>query len=286
MKKIAIWANCSKPGAPQVLRRAVDKAAALGLRTYTWGDTACTERATSRLGSKRGLAAIDALMVIGGDGTMLRAVRELGGRDTPVIGVNIGGLGFLTSVAEADLDRALECLAADRFTVSRRAMLDCALTRGRKQLGRSRALNDIVVNSGASARISTLKVSVDGDEVTSLMADGLIVATPTGSTGHSLAAGGPILSPSSPTFVLSSICAHSLGVRPLVIPDTSVVTVEVARCSDTMLLTADGQPGQPLAAGDRIEARKSAQGATFIHLPGFSYFAVLRQKLHWRGSSV
>jgi len=143
-------------------------------------------------------------MTLGGDGTMLRAVRELDGRDTPIIGVKIGGLGFLTTISEDDVERALRCLARDDFTTSMRAMLDCRVEQRGKKVASYRALNDVVVSSGPSFRVVTLDVSIDGDNVTSYVCDGLIVSTPTGSTGHSLSAGGPILTPETPAFVIRS----------------------------------------------------------------------------------
>ncbi len=217
---------------------------------------------------------------------MLNAIRLLQGRDIPVLGVNLGSLGFLTSVAQQDLGRALNSLARDRFTTSRRTLADCVIRRAAKIVGRYRALNDIVIERGASSRIITLNLQVDGADVSSYMADGLIVSTPTGSTGHSLSAGGPILYPASRSFVISPICPHTLSVRPLVIPDDRRIAITAAQSAGNLQLTVDGQIGEPLRVGDRIEVRRSPHSIRFIHLPDYSYFAVLRQKLHWRGSAL
>lgn len=229
---------------------------------------------------------MDILLVLGGDGTMLRAIRLLQGRDIPVLGVNLGSLGFLTSVAQKDMDYALTCLAKKRFTTSRRTMVDCRIRRSQKIISRHRALNDIVIDRGASSRIITLNLHVDDEDVSSYMADGLIISTPTGSTGHSLSAGGPILHPASRTFVINLICPHTLSTRPLVIPDGKRITVGIVKSAGDLVLSVDGQISEPLQPGDRIEVRRSARQIRFIHLPHHSYFAVLRQKLHWRGSTL
>jgi len=228
---------------------------------------------------------VDAIMAVGGDGTMLRVVRALEGRDVPVIGLNIGALGFLTSVAEKDLDRAFECLRDDKYEVSLRAIVECELFRGGARLAAYRGLNEVVVSS-VSSRIVDLELEIDGAHVTSYACDDLIIATPTGSTGHSLSAGGPILSPETGALLISLICPHTLSSRPLVIPDSSTIRVTVVEAGEKVLLSVDGQVGQPMEAGDRVVVRRSGQGVRFLHLPGHSFFAVLRQKLHWSGSSV
>lgn len=227
----------------------------------------------------------DIVMVLGGDGSMLRVVRELEGRDIPVIGVNLGALGFMTSVTENDLERALECLVAGNFSTSHRVMLDCSVMRnGEVVVGSYRALNDVVVTSGG--RVGTFRMSVDGQEVGDFVCDGLIVSTPTGSTGHSLSAGGPVLMPTSPAVVVSLICPHTLSTRPLVLPNDSKVEIKVVERVAGGKLSVDGQVGQSLEIGDLVQVTRSRNGVRFIHLPGYNYFAVLRQKLHWRGSNV
>jgi NAD+ kinase len=229
---------------------------------------------------------LDALIALGGDGTMLRAVRELDGRDKPVIGVNIGGLGFLTSVAEEDLERGLECLAADNYEVSVRAIMEAAVVRDGTDVSRYRALNDVVISRGPSSRVVTLDVSVNGETVTSYVCDGLIVSTPTGSTGHSLSAGGPIVAPETCALVISLICPHTLSSRPVVVPDGDEICVTPTKSDRELLLSVDGQVGESLAQGDMVTMKRSENNVRFIHLPGYSYFAVLQQKLHWSGSNV
>lgn len=285
MKTLGVIANCNKEHVPAALKQIARKAAELGLRLVSAGDTArhipdCRTVPATRLADK-----VEAVLALGGDGTMLRVARELAGRDKPMIGIKLGGLGFLTSIAEDAIDKALECLSAGKYRIGTRSVLECTASRGKKRLTGDRALNDIVI-SVKSSRVATLALSVDGDEVTSYVSDGLIVSTPTGSTGHSLSAGGPIISPDSRVFVINLICPHTLSTRPLVVPDKSEIAVEVVKCTDKMLLSVDGQIGYHLVQGDSLKIRRSPKSVKFIYLPGYSYFGVLRQKLGWRGSNI
>jgi len=286
MKTLGIFANCTKEHAPKVLLRIAEKARARGLTLYADPETGKLLPGVKALPPADLVDAVEAVMALGGDGTMLRAVRQLDGRDKPVIGVNIGGLGFLTSVAEQDLDRAMECLANDTLEYRTHAIAECRVERAGHGVAQYRALNDVVITRGASPRVITLDVSVNNDPVTSYLCDGLIVSTPAGSTGHSLSSGGPILAPGTDAFVISLICPHTLSSRPLVVPDRSEIAVVVADCQGQQTLSVDGQVGQSLSYGDCVKVRRSDRGVRFIHLPGYSYYAVLRQKLHWSGSNV
>lgn len=285
MKALGVITNIHKSHAQTVLKRLSVKAAALGLRLLP-------DEASARL---MGLAqatppdelfeTASVVMVLGGDGTMLRAVREMKGRDTPVVGVNLGGLGFLTSVTEGDLERALDCLVAKDYTTSERVIVDCAAHRRGESLGVYRALNDVVLKS-ARSRVATFRMKVDGQEVGDFVCDGLILSTPTGSTGYSLSAGGPVLLPTSEALVVSLICPHTLSTRPLVLPNDARVEVMVIEGSAGTELSVDGQVGRPLEIGDAVTVHRSETRVRFVHLPGYNYFSVLRQKLHWRGSNV
>jgi NAD+ kinase len=284
MKRLGVIANLGKPEAPAALKRLAKKAAKLGLELLSDEATAkflghCKVVARAEIVGKP-----DAIIAMGGDGTMLRAVRELDGRDKPLIGVNLGSLGFMTSVAEEDIERALESLVAGKYLESIRAMAECVVDRNGKEVGRYRALNDVVVTSGKSVRILSLEMSIDNQHVTSYACDGLIVSTPTGSTGHSMSAGGPIVQPDTQAFVISLICPHSLSSRPLVVPDKSEISVRIEESEGDILLSIDGQEGYSLSQGDCVKVKRSSKSVRFIHLTGYSYFAVLRQKLHWRGS--
>jgi NAD+ kinase len=285
MKKIGIHANRAKPRAEVVLERLGQHAAAIGMSVYCPSDIAQQVPGATAMEREAMLDEVDVLMALGGDGSMLKAVRSLNGRVLPVIGVNLGSLGFLTSVAEEDLERAMDCLAGDDFTTSRRAMLDCCLLHAGGETVSGQCLNDVVLQS-ASSRVITLAVTVSDEEVTSYICDGLVIATTTGSTGHSLSAGGPIMHPATEAFIVSLLCPHTLSSRPLVVSDQSHIEVCVAEVAGNARLTLDGQIEHNVVVDDRIQVKLSDREATFIHLPDYSYFRVLRQKLGWRGSSV
>ncbi|MEI8122404.1 MAG: NAD(+)/NADH kinase [bacterium] len=284
MKMLGVIANCAKERASAAVSRLRVKADALGLRLLTDSNTATLMNMTSTWSPREVVQQADTVMVLGGDGSLLRVVRELDGRDVPVIGVNLGSLGFMTSVTENDLERALDCLVRNDFTTSLRSMLDCSVVRQGRDVGSFRALNDVVIVCGA--RVGTLRLSVEGQEVGDCVCDGLIVSTPTGSTGHSLSAGGPVLMPTSPAMVVTLICPHTLSIRPLVLSSHSTVEVSVVERAVGSNLSVDGQVGQSLEIGDRVRILQSHASVRLIHLPGYDYFAVLRQKLHWRGSNV
>jgi len=285
MKTIGIFANCQKPSAPKVLRKVTVLAKQHGLKLAVCDETARLTPEAKSFTPADFIDNIDILMAFGGDGTMLNAVRLLNGRDIPVLGVNLGSLGFLTSVSQEEVERAFAHIAHGQFSVSRRSLAECSVKRSLQEICRYRALNDIAIDRGASLRVVTLNMAIEGEEVSSFVCDGLIVSTPTGSTGHSLSTGGPILHPESAVFVITPICPHTLSTRPLVIPDNKLITVEVARNAGDLILSVDGQIGEPLKTADRIEIRRSAAHVRFIHLPDYSYFSVLRHKLHWRGST-
>lgn len=285
MKTLGVIANCAKERAPMVLARLRKKAESLGLALLPDTATAGLMGLNSEATPYDVAQQADVVMVLGGDGSMLRVVRELDGRDIPVIGVNLGALGFMTSVTENDLERALDCLVQKNYTTSLRVMMDCSVLRDEVAVvGAYQALNDSVIFCGA--RVGTLRMLVNGQEVGDFVCDGLIVSTPTGSTGHSLSAGGPVLMPTSPAVVVCLICPHTLSTRPLVLPNESVIEVQVVDRVVGGRLSVDGQIGQSLEIGDKVRITRSRNGVRFIHLPGYNYFSVLRQKLHWRGSNV
>lgn len=286
MKTIGVLANCRKPHAADVLKRLAGKAKELELDLVACEDTAGLLPGAERVDAAALPDNIDVLVALGGDGTMLRAVRMLAGRDRPVLGVNLGSLGFLTSVTEDELERAIEVLKDGRFSTSSRSIAACSLRRDEREIGRYRALNDVVIAWGASSRVNTLEVALDGEPVAGYTCDGLIISTPTGSTGHAMAAGGPILHPESPSFVITPICPHTLSNRPLVVSDGSSICVRVLKAMKRLILSVDGQEEHEMGQGDAISVQRDEHGVRFIHLPGYSYFSVLRQKLLWRGSTV
>jgi len=285
MKTIGIFANCQKPSAREVLDKVAARARLHKLRLAVCDETFRLLPEAEQMTPAEFIDKIDLLMAFGGDGTMLSAARLLDGREAPVLGVNLGSLGFLTSVSQEEVEHAMDCVAGGKFTISRRSLTDCSVKRSSLETCNYRALNDIVIDRGASLRVVTLNMAIDGEEVSSFVCDGLIVSTPTGSTGHALSAGGPVLHPESAVFVITLICPHTLSTRPLVIPDTKLISVEVARNAGELMLSIDGQIGEPLKTADRIEIRRSAASVQIVNLPDYSYFSVLRQKLHWRGST-
>ncbi|MCK5851106.1 MAG: NAD(+)/NADH kinase [Kiritimatiellae bacterium] len=284
MRTLGIIANCGKERVVDVLGKLAIKADELGLELIADEVTAGLLKVGEQASLDVIFDSVDAIVALGGDGTMLRVVRAMAGRDKPVMGVNIGSLGFLTSVAEDELDRALDCLAGDNYVESVRAIAECVVISDAKETAIYRALNEVLVSQGPSSRVVTLGVSIDGDDLTSYVCDGLIVSTPTGSTGHSLSAGGPILTPGTPAFVISVICPHTLSSRPIVVPDSSEIEIVSEGEPTELLLSVDGQVGQVLKAGDRVKITRSKKSVRLIHMPGHSYFSVLSQKLRWSGT--
>lgn len=285
MKTLGVIANHDKPRAAAVLADIQKKAAAAGIDLIADPETGALMRNARVVPLADIFGRVDAVMALGGDGTMLKVVREMAGGDTPLIGVNLGALGFMTSVAEDELGHAIECLAADDYRVCGRAMIETEVLRGGRRVSGCRALNEVLVKA-TSTRIVTLDVSVDGEPLTSYRCDGLMVATPTGSTGHSLSAGGPIVMPGTNVLVISVICPHTLSARPLVVSGRSRVLVETSKNKDPLTVSIDGQTGQALEFGDSVLVRGADRSIHFIHLPEYSYFGVLRQKLGWCGSAV
>ncbi len=228
----------------------------------------------------------DMVVALGGDGTLLRVARKFASKGVPVLGINIGRLGFLTAISEAGMGRALDDVVAGRFVLSSRALLDGVVLSEGRTVERFHAVNDVVVRTGASSRMVSLDVAINDVMVSSYFCDGIILASPSGSTGHSLSAGGPILSPETRAFVISLICPHSLNSRPLVVPDQRVISVLVSQCSGEVILSADGQFSRSLDQGDTVSVRRSRRIARFVYLPGHDHFAVLRQKLNWSGRHV
>lgn len=236
-----------------------------GLPVATW----------EQLGSRCDLA-----VVVGGDGCMLAAARQLVAYGVPLVGVNQGRLGFMTDIAASVMLDVLAQVLDGHYSVEERTMLAAKVVRGRETVFSTLALNDVVVNKGAVGRLIEFLVDIDGEFVYDLRSDGLIVATPTGSTAYALSSNGPILQPPVPGFALVPICPHTLSNRPIIISDRSSIEVSLKRAVDARL-HFDGQPQCDLHEGDRVLVRRAERTATFLHPPGYSYFAMLREKLHW-----
>ena len=221
------------------------------------------------------------VIVLGGDGTLLAAARAVGGRQIPLFPVNLGGLGFLTAITIDEIYAELERAFRGEHRISRRKMIACDLVRGDAVVARYEALNDVVVTKAALARMIDLDTFVDTHLVCTFKADGLIVATPTGSTAYSLSAGGPIMFPTVAALIITPICPHMLTNRPVVVPDTSVIHLVCRGDVEDTYLTIDGQVGEPVRAGDRIVCRASENTLSLIRPPKQRFFDVLRAKLKW-----
>jgi len=281
MKKIGIIAK-DIPAARKAAGKLAAWLEARGKKVFIDRETAA---AIKREGRDRAElpSLVEMIIVLGGDGTLLSAARLVADAhtDVPIFGVNLGSLGFMAEVSLEELYDNLEKAIAGKLETEDRIMLSASVLRGGKRLARYRVLNDAVINKGALARMMELKVSVNDGHLTTLRADGLIVATPTGSTAYSLSAGGPIIHPTLHCFVVTPICPHTLSNRPIALPDNVVVTVRLISQSEDVLLTLDGQIGFSLAPDDVVELRKSRFKMRLIKHPTKSYYEILRAKLKW-----
>ncbi|MFL5354568.1 NAD(+)/NADH kinase [Archangium sp.] len=226
-------------------------------------------------------ARAELVVVLGGDGTLIHAARLLDGRPTPIMGVNLGSLGFMTEIPVEELFTSLDEVLAGRFKTDSRMKLCSRLVREGKVLVQDEVLNDVVINKGALARIADHEVSIEGVPIATYKADGVILATPTGSTAYSLSAGGPIVHPSVDCTVLSPICSHALTHRPIIVPADRTIRVTLATETADTFLTLDGQTGHSLQCGDSIEVVRSPNRVNLVRNPRVGYFSILRQKLHW-----
>ncbi len=230
------------------------------------------------------LAEIDALLTLGGDGTLLRGARLLGGRAVPILGINLGRLGFLTSCGADDFDLGFRRLVRGEFRAEERMTLDAtALDVSGRERHRWLALNDVVLHKGGFARVMRLRVAVNGETIAAYAADGLVVATPTGSTAYSLSAGGPVVVPALDLILLTPVSAHTLAIRPLVLPATAEVTVQAEDGPEELLVTVDGQVGTTFASGETLTVRRAASPVLIVRFPGATFFSRMRRMLGWSG---
>ncbi len=225
----------------------------------------------------------DLVLVLGGDGTMLNAARLVEDREVPILGVNMGGLGFLTETTVEYLYPTLERVFAQEFLLEERLMLRARIDRHGEHVAHATVLNDVVVSKGTLARMIEIQIMIDGQFVTSLRGDGLIISTPTGSTAYSLSAGGPIVNPSVQTLLLTPICPHTLTHRPLLIESRAALDVTLTSHEDGAMATFDGQVGVALTHGDVVAIRVSDHRAKLVRLPDRTYYEILRRKLKWGG---
>jgi NAD+ kinase len=278
VRRILIVGKRDSPTARPAIRRLARMAEARGIAVEL------DEHAALALGRRRrrGPATrADLCIVVGGDGTLLSAARSLGGRPVPILGVNLGGLGFMTETGPVEAPSVLAEVLKGRFDVGRRMTLDATLFRAGRNVARQSVLNDVVISKSALARMIELKVIIDRHTVTMYRADGLIVSTPTGSTAYSLSAGGPIIHPEMEALLISPICPHTLALRPLVVPAGAQVEIVLQTGDSEVYLTFDGQVGYPLRARDRVRVRRGARPVMMVRSRRRNYFEVLRRKLSW-----
>jgi NAD+ kinase len=281
MKKIGIVAKPQTPAAKTVLEELLPYLSKQGKEAFMDADTAMVAGLSSPYPKSKLPSLVDMIIVLGGDGTLLSVARVVEGKDVPLLGVNLGGLGFLTEVTLEELFPALKKIFKKAFVTDDRLMLKARILRRGKPILDSVALNDAVVSKGAIARMIRLEIHVDGQFVTSLRGDGLIVATPTGSTAYSLSAGGPIVHPSVDAMILTPISPHTLTNRPIVIPNTAIIKVILKTQEEGTTVTFDGQVGCSLRHDDVAEIRAAEAKIKLIRSPDRNHYEVLRQKLKW-----
>ncbi|HEX2723902.1 MAG TPA: NAD(+)/NADH kinase [Gemmatimonadaceae bacterium] len=229
-------------------------------------------------------SALDALITLGGDGTLLRGARLLDGAAVPILGVNLGRLGFLTTCGTENVDDALRLLGSRSYVAEARMAINAVALDGSGASRQEwRALNDFVVHKGGFARVVRVGISVNGESIGTYAADGVIVSTPTGSTAYSLSAGGPVVVPTVESILLTPISAHALGVRPLVVPPDAEVVIDTSHSSEALMVTVDGQVGTELIPGEKLVVRRALDPVHIVRLPDTSFFERMRAKLGWGG---
>lgn len=278
IRRLALFPHPGKPDALKLAGELIARFEARGLRVWMLREVAAATGRPDLAGSPEELDGVQAALVLGGDGALLSAARQVARAGIPILGVNMGHLGFLTELETPDLEPGLERFLSGEYEIERRLMLKAVIRRGGEPVASYVGLNDAVVTRGTLARITRLEASIGGETVGTFVGDGLVVATPTGSTGYSLSAGGPILHPLVRALVLIPICPHTLASRAIVAPPEQGVRIAV-RGKDDVMLTVDGQIGQTLHAGDAIEVSAAAVETKLIKLSGRSFYQVLRSRL-------
>jgi NAD+ kinase len=286
-KVFGLVANPTKPGAATVARTVRDRLAALGWTGMAGEETACL------LGPQESPFSHDAIkaraafvVVLGGDGTILKTARAFGPEAPPLAAINTGRLGFLTTAAEDQLDAFLDALDRGTFSLSRRRLLEVSYTTRGGTLVTATALNEATLTRGRQPRMISVEARIDGDLLNRYRGDGLIVSTPTGSTAYSLSAGGPLVSPKAGVFVITPICSHSLSDLAVVVDDSARLELIPLGEADETLLTLDGDGSVPVPIGVPIHLRRAPHDLSLVHLPGHNFFRLVQNKLGWSGSSV
>ena len=280
-KKIGVFCKPKAPSATDILGRLIPWLRKQNYHIFLDTGTAAIINESSSYEKREISQQADLLIVLGGDGTLLGAARAAHPHNIPILAVNLGSLGFLAEISMDELHPTLENILAGKFEIENRMLLNACIWRNGEKVEDHNVLNDVVINKGAVARVISLQVLVNGQYMTSYRADGLIIATPTGSTAYSLSAGGPIIHPSMHTLVLSPICPFTLTNRSILIPDQSVIQVKLAAEYDDVRVTLDGQEGYDMRAGDILKIKKTKTSLQLIRGPNKNYYQILRDKLHW-----
>jgi len=285
-KTIGLIAHPGKPGVGDLVNSLAAEFARFSMSILLEKETAAvsgqrSEMTIAQLGGKA-----DLLVVVGGDGTILNVTGQLGEASPPIFGINVGSLGFLTCASSPAFREAVECIAKGKMTFSNRALLEVVLRDSTEKNKPMIALNDAVFSRGELSRLIRLRTRVNGEALTEFNADGLIIATPTGSTAYSLSAGGPILEPESGVFVITPICPHVLTNRSIIVSEKSVIEVEASEPDYPVYLTVDGREPLRIAKDATVQIRKAKKTMQLAAMPDMSFFSVVRQKLKWSGSNV
>jgi NAD+ kinase len=280
-KNIALFGKTGSEEVVESLVSLLDHLQGRGLNVLVEEDIAADLGMVAAAADIESIAAnADVAVVLGGDGTLLNAGRRLAVHGIPLVGINQGRLGFMTDIARTDMLPAIDRLLAGEFVADPRMLLEAVVLRSDKEVFRTLALNDLVVNKGDLGRMIEIEVRVDGEFLYVLRADGMIVSTPTGSTAYALSANGPILQPAVPGIALVPLCPHALTHRPITISDQCGIEMKLLESYDARV-HCDGQSHFEMHAGDVIHIARSSHVVTLLHPPGYSYFAMLREKLHW-----
>lgn len=278
--RLGVVGHSGYPELPAALQKLRELAPGLGLQLFVEPELAVA-RDDRRIESPD---EIDALLTLGGDGTLLRGARLLDGREVPILGVNMGRLGFLTCCPADHLAHSLMRFARGDYIVESRMLLRAAVIgTDRRERASWLALNDVVVHKGGFARVVALRVSVDDELIAGYSADGVVISTPTGSTAYSLSAGGPVVVPTLEMLIVTPVSPHTLAIRPVVLPAASRVTVQAQGGPEELMITVDGQVGTTFGPGETLSAGRANHSIKVVRFPGSSFFATLREKLGWGG---
>jgi len=285
-KTIGLIAHPEKPGVGELIKSLTAEFTRFSMSTLLEKETAAVSGQRSDTTITQLAGKVDLLVVVGGDGTILNVAGHLGESSPPIFGINVGSLGFLTCASSPAFREAVECIAKGKMTFSKRALLEVVVLNAKEEHEPMIALNDAVFSRGEISRLIRLHTRVNGEALTEFNADGLIIATPTGSTAYSLSAGGPILEPESGVFVITPICPHVLTNRSIIVSDSSTIEVEASEPDYPVYLTVDGREPVRITKDATVQIRKAKKTLQLAAMPDMSFFSVVRQKLKWSGSNV